>query len=53
LPILKKWAGKTLDLVKMRFEGLQKIQHYFKNSEIDFDLNGGFEILNDDEPLQK
>ncbi|WBV52518.1 NAD(P)/FAD-dependent oxidoreductase [Chryseobacterium gambrini] len=44
---------KTLDLVKMRFDGLQKIQHYFKNSEIDFDLNGGFEILNHDEPLQK
>ncbi|MCS3868845.1 glycine/D-amino acid oxidase-like deaminating enzyme [Chryseobacterium ginsenosidimutans] len=44
---------KTLDLVKMRFDGLQKIQIYFKNSEIDFELNGGFEILNDDQPLQK
>lgn len=43
---------KTLDLVKMRFGGLQKIQTYFKNSEIDFELNGGFEILNNDEPLQ-
>ncbi|WP_415326401.1 NAD(P)/FAD-dependent oxidoreductase [Chryseobacterium sp. MMS23-Vi53] len=45
--------GKTLDLVKMRFDGLQKIQTYFKNSEIDFELNGGFEILNNDEPLQR
>ncbi|PZU25854.1 MAG: hypothetical protein DI622_02200, partial [Chryseobacterium sp.] len=44
---------KTLDLVKMRFDGLKKIQAYFKNSEIDFELNGGFEILNHDEPLQR
>jgi len=44
---------KTLDLVKMRFDGLQKIQTYFKNSDIDFELNGGFEILNNDEPLQR
>ncbi|WP_241330781.1 NAD(P)/FAD-dependent oxidoreductase [Chryseobacterium arthrosphaerae] len=42
---------KTLDLVKMRFDGLQKIRQYFKNSEIDFKLNGGYEILNNDEPL--
>lgn len=42
---------KTLDLVKMRFEGLQKIQTYFKSSETDFELNGGFEILNNDKPL--
>ena len=44
---------KTLDLVKMRFNGLRKIQSYFKSTEIDFELNGGFEILNDNEPLQK
>ncbi|MCW3161210.1 NAD(P)/FAD-dependent oxidoreductase [Chryseobacterium oryctis] len=44
---------KTLELVKMRFDGLQKIQNYFKNSEIDFELCGGFEILNNDEPLHK
>jgi glycine/D-amino acid oxidase-like deaminating enzyme len=44
---------KTLDLVKMRFDGLQKIQTYFKNSDIDFELNGGFEILNNAEPLQR
>ncbi|ANF49478.1 hypothetical protein A0O34_02435 [Chryseobacterium glaciei] len=45
--------GKTLELVKMRFDGLQKIQHYFKNSEIDFELSGGYEILNNDQPLLK
>ncbi|BFO66937.1 NAD(P)/FAD-dependent oxidoreductase [Chryseobacterium sp. KCF3-3] len=42
---------KTLELVKMRFDGLQKIQHYFKNSEIDFELSGGYEIVNHEEPL--
>ncbi|MDR2238504.1 MAG: FAD-binding oxidoreductase [Chryseobacterium sp.] len=44
---------KTLELVKMRFEGLQKIQKYFKNSEIDFEQSGGYEILNDNGPLQQ
>ncbi|KPE52160.1 NAD(P)/FAD-dependent oxidoreductase [Chryseobacterium indologenes] len=44
---------KTLDLVRMRFEGLRKIQNYFKNSEIDFELDGGYEILNHSEPLQQ
>lgn len=39
---------KTLELVKMRFDGLQKIQTYFKADAIDFDLSGGYEILNDD-----
>ena len=43
---------KTLDIVKMRFEGLQKITRYFKNKEIDFELNGGHEILNNEESLQ-
>ena len=44
---------KTLDLVKMRFEGLQKIQNYFKPEEIDFENCGGYEILNDAKALQK
>ncbi|MBO9693083.1 FAD-dependent oxidoreductase [Chryseobacterium sp.] len=42
---------KTLRLVKMRFDGLQKIRHYFKNDEIDFELTGGYEIVNNEEPL--
>ncbi len=42
---------KTLELVTMRFDGLQKIQHYFKHGEIDFELNGGYEIVNNEEPL--
>ncbi len=44
---------KTLHLVKMRFEGLQKIQNYFANEDIDFDLCGGYEILNDESALEK
>ncbi|MDR6920572.1 MULTISPECIES: FAD-binding oxidoreductase [Chryseobacterium] len=44
---------KTLELVRMRFEGLQKIQKYFKSNEIDFELDGGYEILNNNEPLQQ
>nr|WP_315029112.1 FAD-dependent oxidoreductase [uncultured Chryseobacterium sp.] len=43
---------KTLELVKMRFEGLQKIRQFFTTDEIDFELSGGYEILNDDTPLQ-
>jgi glycine/D-amino acid oxidase-like deaminating enzyme len=43
---------KTLDLVAMRFNGLQKIREYFKSDEIDFELSGGYEILNNEEPLQ-
>lgn len=44
---------KTLELVEMRFEGLRKIRQYFKNDGIDFELTGGYEILNNDEPLQQ
>lgn len=44
---------KTLELVKMRFEGLKKIQHTFDHSEIDFEMCGGYEILNDDAALSK
>lgn len=44
---------KTLELVTMRFDGLQKIQHYFKNEDIDFELSGGYEIVNNEEPLSQ
>ncbi len=44
---------KTLDLVKMRFEGLKKIRTYFKPEEIDFENCGGYEILNNDDALLK
>jgi glycine/D-amino acid oxidase-like deaminating enzyme len=44
---------KTLDLVKMRFEGLKKIQNYFPADEIDFEPCGGYEILNNESALEK
>lgn len=44
---------KTLNLVKLRFDGLQKIRNYFKPEEIDYEEVGGFEILNNEKPLQK
>lgn len=44
---------KTLELVQLRFDGLKKIQNYFQASEIDFEMCGGYEILNNDEPLKK
>lgn len=44
---------KTLELVRMRFEGLQKTQKYFKSDEIDFELDGGYEILKNNGPLQQ
>lgn len=45
--------NKTLDLVKMRFEGLKKIQQYFSADDIDFELCGGYEILKDESALDK
>ncbi len=44
---------KTLNLVKLRYDGLQKIRTYFKAEEIDYEEVGGFEILNNEEPLRK
>ncbi len=44
---------KTLDLVKLRFDGLQKIRTYFDPKEIDYEEVGGFEILNNEVALQK
>ena len=44
---------KTLELVKMRFEGLQKIQKTFDANEIDYEQCGGFEIINDERILSR
>src|SRR5690348_10625480 len=37
-------TDKMLQLVEMRFKGLERIQKYFKDSLIDFDLCGGYEL---------
>jgi gamma-glutamylputrescine oxidase len=37
-----------LQLVEKRYRGLQTIRKYFKSSEIDFELTGGYELYEDD-----
>jgi glycine/D-amino acid oxidase-like deaminating enzyme len=44
---------KTLALVEMRFRGLERIQHFFKNELIDFDLCGGYELYDQQTLPQK
>jgi gamma-glutamylputrescine oxidase len=39
-------VDKTLALVEMRYEGLQKIQKHFGKHTIDFELCGGYELFN-------
>jgi gamma-glutamylputrescine oxidase len=36
---------QMLELVEMRYKGLQRIQKYFSRGAIDFDLCGGYELL--------
>lgn len=37
-------TDKMLELVAMRYKGLQRIQKFFKGEKIDFDLVGGYEL---------
>jgi len=36
---------KTLELVEMRYQGLQRIQKVFKERVIDFELTGGYDLV--------
>jgi gamma-glutamylputrescine oxidase len=38
---------KTLELLEMRFRGLERIQKNFSKKEIDFDLCGGYELYDE------
>src|SRR5690242_14319831 len=42
-----------LQLVEMRYKGLQRIRKVFKESAIDFELCGGFELFTGKETVQK
>jgi gamma-glutamylputrescine oxidase len=42
---------KTLELVEMRFKGLEQIQKFIKASKIDFSLCGGYELFHSDESM--
>ncbi len=37
-------TDKMLELVEMRYKGLERIQKYFSKKEIDFSLSGGYEL---------
>ena len=37
-------TDKMLELVEMRFKGLERIQKYFGKKEIDFEMCGGYEL---------
>ncbi len=40
-------TDKMLELVEMRYKGLERIQKHFKKEVIDFDLCGGYELYDD------
>lgn len=43
-------TDKMLELVELRFRGLERIRKYFKK-EIDFELCGGYELYGDQDPV--
>ena len=44
-------ADKMLELVAMRYKGLQRIQKYFSKKDIDFDLCGGYELYDESDSI--
>ena len=42
---------KMLELVEMRFKGLEKIQKYFNNGIIDFSMAGGYELYDNHDKI--
>jgi gamma-glutamylputrescine oxidase len=48
---LKFGEEKMLDIVKMRFDGLEKIKKIFKNKEIDFEEFGGYELISESQKM--
>ena len=41
----KQGANEMLDLVEMRFKGLEKIKKYFSKHQIDYENLGGYELI--------
>ena len=41
-------VDKMLELVEMRYKGLERIQKYFGDKQIDFDQCGGYELYEED-----
>jgi glycine/D-amino acid oxidase-like deaminating enzyme len=46
-------ADKALQLLHWRFEGLKTIRQHFNDSAIDYYNTGGYELLNEEAPLEK
>ncbi len=44
-------TDKMLELVEMRYKGLQKIQKFFDDELIDFELCGGYELYDDNDTI--
>jgi gamma-glutamylputrescine oxidase len=44
-------TDKMLQLVEMRYKGLERIRKYFDVKEIDFNLCGGYELFDFDTPI--
>jgi gamma-glutamylputrescine oxidase len=44
----KQGANEMLDLVEMRFKGLEKIKKYFPKQQIDYENLGGYELISPD-----
>lgn len=44
---------KMLELVEMRFRGIERIRKIFKNRDIDFEISGGYELITDTEEVDK
>src|SRR5436305_967269 len=42
-------TDRMLELVEMRFKGLERIQKHFKPHQIDFDLCGGYELYDNED----
>jgi len=40
-------TDKMLELVELRYKGLEKIKKYFTNGSIDFEIIGGYELYDD------
>lgn len=51
--IAKYGEDKTLQLVEMRYKGLQRIRKVFKEQDIDFELCGGYELFTEKDAWQR
>jgi len=40
-------TDKMLELVELRYKGLEKIQKHFADGSVDFEISGGYELYDD------